>query len=397
MKNVFLGIVICTFCKVGAQTPASAVADSLYATHNFSAAIKTYEALPTSSKTTLQLARSYRGLGLKKEALDYYERSLTSIKKEPIRATEYGKLLFTQRDFKKADSIFSILVQEYPQNPAYHYEQGRSLKQLHLKQPDSIKKANAGKDREYVAAFAKAVSLDSTHQKAILNLAQYQLTQLEYPLVQKLCNKALEAAPDNVEIISLLAQNYYLRGFHSKAADHYERLLELGQKEAFIHERLGFCYYEESMYELAIEQYKLLLGYDEEDWGIHYSLAQLYNYVKDYKKSLEHNDLALYYKDLPLDDIYMTRGTSYRLEKKWEEAIQAFQEAIKENPGEGNAYHGIAICADNYYADKKAVVALYKRFIDKFKDNPKYAYATIIAERRVKKLREEIFMEKDGG
>jgi tetratricopeptide (TPR) repeat protein len=396
MKNLFLGILIFTFCKVGAQTPASAVADSLYATTNFTAAIKAYEALPASSKTTLQIARSYRGLGLKKKALDYYNRSLTNVKKEPITATEYGKLLYTQRDFTKADSIFSILVQEYPENPSYHYEHGRSLKQLYLKQPDSIRKANAGKDRGYVAAFAKAVSLDSTHQKAILNLAQYQLTQLEYPLVQKLCNKALEAAPDNVEIISLLAQNYYLRGFHSEAADNYERLLELGQNEAFIHERLGFCYYEERMYELAIEQYKILLKTNEEDWGLHYTLAKLYNFVKDYKKSLEHNDLALYYKDLPLDDIYMTRGTTYRLEKKWEEAINAFQEAIKENPGEGNAYHSIAICADNYYRDKKAVVALYKRFIDKFKDNPKYKYAAMLAERRVKKLREEIFMEKDG-
>lgn len=396
MKNLVLGIVLLILCKAGAQIPASAVADSLYATNNFTSAIKAYEALPASPKTTLQIARSYRGKGLKKKALDYYSRSLTNVKKEPITATEYGKLLYTQRDFKKADSIFSILAQEYPQNPSYHYERGRSLKQLFLKQPDSIKKASVGKDREYVAAFAKAVSLDSTHQKAILNLAQYQLTQLEYPLVQKLCNKALEAEPDNVEIISLLAQNYYLRGFHSEAADNYERLLELGQNEAFIHERLGFCYYEERMYELAIDQYKILLEYDNEHYGTYHILAKLYNHIKDKEKAIEASEKALYFKDLPLDDVYMTLGATYRLHKQWPDAIEQFQLAIKENSSEGNAYHNLAICADNYYKDKKAVVKLYQQFTTKFRVSPKYLYSVKLADERIKILNREIFMDNDG-
>jgi len=248
----------------------------------------------------------------------------------------------------------------------------------------------------YKNAFAKAVSLDSTHLKAIGQLALYHLKKSNYPEVEKLCATALKQDPDNIEIINLLAQNFYNRGFYSEAADEFEKLLALGQSSAFIHEKLGYSYNEESMYELAVEQYLKLLDYDDEHYGTYHILAKLYNFLRDEEKAIEYSEKALYFKDLPLDDVHMTMGVTYRLHKKWSEAIEQFQEAIKENPLEGNAYYSIAICADNYYKDKQAVVRLYEQFISKFETNPKYRYFVKLAQDRVKILNREIFMEGDG-
>lgn len=392
MKNLVLGIVLFIICKVGAQTPASALADSLYAVGNYSKALKVYETNPQSASNYLKIARAYKGLGNKAQALEAYQISLKMDKEQPIATTEYGKMLLTRNKFAQADSIFGLLTARYPDNPEYYYQHGRALRKL--KRDTAIRKEAF--EKRYVTAFAKAVSLDSTHLKAIGQLALYHLQQSDYPEVEKLCFKALESDPENIEIMNLLAQNFYNRGFYTEAVDWFEKLVALGQKSAFIHEKLGYGYYQERMYELAIDQYNILLEYDDEHYGTYHILAKLYNHIKDKEKAIEASEKALYFKDLPLDDVYMTLGATYRLHKQWPEAIEQFQNAIKENPEQGGAYHNLAICADNYYKDKKAVVNLYQQFISKFDNNRKYVYTVQLAQDRVKILNREIFMEKDG-
>lgn len=391
MKNLLLGIILLGMSKAGAQTPAFVVADSLYAAGNYSKAIAKYENAPPTAKSKLQIARSYKSLGNGDLALKSYVESLQLNSEQAITAYEYGKLLITKKKLKTADSIFEVLTKRYPNNPEYHYQRGRALKSI---APDSIRRADHLRNG-VKNAFAKAVSLDSTHLKAIGQLALFHLEKREYPEVEQLCAMALRQDPENIEIIGLLAQNFYYRGFFSEAVDEFEKLVALGQSSAFIHEKLGKSYYEERMYELAIEQYKILLEFDDEHYGTYHIISKLYNFLKDKEKALEYGEKALYYKDLPLDDLHMTLGATYRLHKQWPEAIAQFQEAIKENPQEGNAYHAIAICADNYYKDKQAVVRLYEQFITKFEGNPKYIYTVKLAQDRVKILNREIFMEKD--
>lgn len=392
MKYILFGILFLFTYKAGAQSPALSIADSLYAVGNYSQALAQYKKQESSAKNELQIARSYKSLGNRPLALQSYVKSLELLDKQPIAATEYGKLLITMRKFKTADSIFGLLTARYPDNAAYYYQRGRALKGI---KPDSTRGADV-LVKEYAEAFAKAVSLDSTHLKAIGQLALHHLKKSDYPEVEALCKTALLQDPDNVEIINLLAQNFYNRGFYNKSADWFEKLIDLGQTSMFVHEKLGYSYYQERMYELAIEQYLRLLDYDDEHYGTYHILAKLHNFLKDEEKALEYGEKALYFKDLPLDDVYMTLGATYRLHKKWPEAIEQFQEAIKENPQEGDAFHSIAICADNYYKDKQAVVRLYEQFISKFGSNPKYVYSAKLAQERVKILNREIFMEGDG-
>ena len=380
--------------KAEAQSSALTVADSLYAVGNYTKAIQQYQGVANpDAKTTLQIARSYKGLGNKKAALEAYKKSLTQDSEQPVTATEYGRLLITRGDFITADTIFGALAQKYPDNPEYFYQRGRAIKQLE-KKGDSIWKKKATIKSEEV--FSKAVQLDSTHQKALYQLGLHYLGKRDYPVVDKICFKALDIDPDNVEMVNILAQNYYLRGWHDEAVIWFEKLIELGQSSPFIHNNLGVSYQKTRKYQKAIDQFLILLEMDDEDYGVHHTLAELYGLTRNIEKSEYHGKQALYYKDLPLDDIYTTLGRSYQINKKFEKATQQYRKVLKIDPENIKIRYNIIVCADNYYEDKKEVVRLYEGFLEKYKDAKDRGaeFYSTMSERRLKILKEELFLKE---
>lgn len=395
-KYVFLMCILFIIFKAEAQSSALTVADSLYTVGNYTKAIQQYQLIPDqnqNAKITLQIARSYRGLGNKKEALLAYKNSLEKNPEQPVAATEYGRLLITRNAFASADTIFKDLTRKYPDNPEYFYQRGRALKQLEKKKDTTSEAKERLKSEE---AFSKAVQLDSTHIKALYQLGLHHLTHRDYPVVEKICFKAFESDPDNAEMVNILAQNYYLRGWYLEAITWFEKLIELGQSNPYIHNSLGVSYHKKNKYEKAIGQYLILLRIDDEDYGIHHILAELYGKVKNIEKTEYHAKQALYFKDLPLDDIYQTLGQAYQFNKRFEKAIKEYRKVLKTRPDNIEMDYKIAICADNYYKDKNEVVALYERVIEKYDGDTDYRskFYIDISERRLKKLKEEIFLEE---
>lgn len=197
-------------------------------------------------------------------------------------------------------------------------------------------------------------------------------------LVERLCKKALQSYPENVQIISLLAQDNFSRGFISDAIPLFEKLLKLGQNSQFIYEKLGACYYKRRNYEVAIDYYLKALDFSEEDFYLHANLAKLYNFVEDFKNAEKHGKLAIFYKDLPLDADYYTLGDTYQIHNDWPEAMENFNKALTENKDHKRALYNKAVVADNYYADKEAVLKLYEAFIEKYEDEEYANYDPIL-------------------
>ncbi|WP_299213571.1 tetratricopeptide repeat protein [uncultured Dokdonia sp.] len=393
-KHLFLFLLSTVILKAEAQSSALTVADSLYAVGSYTNAIQEYQRVSEQNeKAQLQIARSYKGLGNIKAALEAYKNSLSLDSEQPIAATEYGRLLITRGKYVTADTIFKGLTQKYPDNPEYFYQRGRAVKQLE-KKDDSLWKTKATIKSEEI--FSRAVQLDSTHQKALYQLGLHYLGQRDYPVVDKICFKALDMDPDNVEMVNILAQNYYLRGWYTEAVTWFEKLIELGQSSPFIHNNLGVSYQKTNKYQKAIDQYLILLNMDDEDYGVHHILAELYGLTRNIEKAEYHAKQALYYKDLPLDDIYYTLGRAYQINEKYEKAIGQYRRVLKVDPENIRVYHNIAICADNYYEDKKEVVKLYENLLEKFGDSkdPRADFYITMSERRLKILKEELFLKE---
>ncbi|KGO07134.1 hypothetical protein NV36_09990 [Dokdonia donghaensis DSW-1] len=379
--------------KVGAQAPALAVPDSLYATGEYTKAIAQYEKIqePTA-RIWLQIARAYKGKGAKTAALNFYKKSLGLNDKQPIAATEYGRLLLTKSKFKEADSVFSILSTRYPTNAEYHYQWGRALKKTAVKDTLVLnKKVDNEKIDTSEKAFAKAVQLDSTHQKAMFELAKYHLGHKNYPEVEVICKKALESEPENIEIIGVLAQSYYYKGWWIEAIDLFNQLLDMGVDTLFVRNKLGRAYYEKRMYPEAIEAYEEVLAYDDEDWGTLITLARLYNFNREYNKAINYAIKALKYKNLPLDDVYFTLGRAYEFKKEFPKAMKHYQLAVKEDPYNFDALYAIAVAADNYYEDKEEVLKLYEKFVANFENVKRPPYLKRVADDRIVILKREIF------
>ncbi|PHR97893.1 MAG: hypothetical protein COA80_06455 [Leeuwenhoekiella sp.] len=398
MHKLYLFIFLILASRAEAQAvSASAIADSLYAVGNYSEAIAEYESLDKKDTSVyLKLARAHQAKGTLDDALNYYAQAATGTD-EVIAMNEYGKLLITKRKFKEADSVFTELINVYQTNPDFYYQRGRAKenipRNLKIDAKDSTT-TSAQRLIPHILDYKKAVALDSTHQKALGELAVFYLKRKEYPMVEKLAFKALESYPTNVEIIGTLAQSYYYKGWNEEAITWFERLIELGQSTQFIHEKLGNSYYKDRMYEKSIEQYLEALDFSPEDDYLHATLAKLYNHVEDLEAAEMHGLLAVLYKDQSIEEEYYTLSRTYEMKKDWKNAMKYANRALEENPDHKNAEYTKVIVADNYYEDRRAVLKLYEDFIKKYSDSEyaKYDPVLRLARERRDKLNREIFM-----
>ena len=394
--QLFIFLLIASLAEAQ-EASALAVADSLYAVGNYSAAIEHYESIqPKKELIYLKMARAHQAKGTLDNALSNYAKAATGTE-EVIAMNEYGKLLITKRKFKEADSVFTNLISVYKTNPEFYYQRGRAIenmpKNIVLNASDSLE------DRKeilypYLSDYEKAVALDSTHQKALSELATFFLKKKDFKMVEKLAFKALESYPTNVEIIGTLAQSYYYKGWNEETIIWFEKLISLGQNSQFIREKLGNAYYKDRMYELAIEQYLEALKFSPEDAHLHATLAKLYNYTKDLKSAEIHGLFAILYKDQPLDEEYYTLSRTYEMKKDWANAMKYVKRSLAENPENKNAEYTQAVVADNYYEDKRAVLKLYEDFITKHSSSKyaKFDPTLKLAKERAVILNREIFM-----
>ena len=399
MRSFYLFLFLVLASRAEAQeVSALAIGDSLYAVGNYSKAIAQYEQIANKNEQVyLKLARAHQAKGTLDDALTNYKLAATSTD-EVIAMNEYGKLLITKRQFKEADSVFTALIDVYKTNPDFYYQRGRANENrpstISIKEPDSILKQKIAKVHKPLEDYEKAVALDSTHQKALAQVATSYLKRKDYPVVERLAFKALESYPTNVEIISTLAQSYYYKGWNEEGIEWFEKLLALGQDTQFIREKLGNLYYKKRKYEKSVEQYLGALKFSPEDWYLHATLAKLYNHTADLKSAETHGLFAVLYKDLPLDEEYYTLARTYEMKKDWKNAMKYVNRSLEEKPENKNAEYTKAIIADNYYEDRRAVLKLYEDFIKKYEkgEYAKYDPVLRLAQERRDKLNEEIFM-----
>ena len=299
-KYFYLFLIVAVATKAEAQTSALAVADSLYAIGEYTGVIDKLEQVKDkSSKVYLMLARSHSAKGTLEDALANYKMAATGTD-QAIAMTGYGKMLITKKKYKEADSVFTDLILAYAKNPNFYYQRGRAREKLRF-QTENDTLALEGKvfseaTKAYLDDFKKTIALDSTHQKALAELASYHLKRKDYEQVEKLCKKALQSYPENVEVINLLAQNYFYKGWNKEAEDWFEKLIALGTETQFIYEKLGMSYYKDHYYDKAIDAYNKALQYSEEDWHLHGILAKLYNFTRDFEKAESHGKMALFLK-----------------------------------------------------------------------------------------------------
>ena len=366
--------------KVGAQTPTLTIADSLYAVGNYSEAIQNLEDIQDKSEAVYsRLAKAYVAKGNFSSALKYYKTVLDKNPNKVLIATEYGEVLIKAGKLESADSLYLNLAARYPKNAGFQFQ----LSTIKEKQKDST----------YLEFLERTVQLDPHHQQALYKLAKNALSRRDFPVSEALSLQGLEANPKNPSLLSILAQTYFNENSYILAIAPLEKLLELGQGNEFVHSKLGFSYYQVRYIEDAIIQYNLALSYEDKNSNTHYNLGKLYASTGDLKKSETHLLMALLIKKQPVDAEFLSLGLTYKLQEDYEKALQYFNSALDENPGNERALYERAIAADNYFKDKTTVLNHYKAYLNKYEAEGNESLI-FLAQSRMKDIKEELHLNK---
>lgn len=376
--KLITGIFLVCSGLVKAQSSAIDTADSLYFNGNYSKAIAIYETAETPKTVYDKMAKAYVAIGNYDKALEFYSLNIEAYPDDALSKYEYAKLLSKTKNFDKSIAQFNDLIKIDDRNPNYQYEMGLALEQL--------------KDSTAFNRFLMTFELDNTHQKAIFKIAKHYLIKRKHELSHQFIDKGLENYENNLELISLKAQNYYHQQYYKEAKPWFLKLIELGESSEFIHEKLSMIYAAFSEFDNAIEQRKLALKYNPTDANGIFVLGTYYRDMQNYEEAEKYYLQALKLQDKPLDYEYQSLGFVLNRQNKFQEAIAAFKKAVRENPENNSAKFYVVTTKDAFYSDIDAKIKLYEDFI---KETPEEEFTVYFAKRRLKELKEEKFTSSE--
>ena len=354
-----------------------AVADSLYALGNYTMAINEY-AKEGSPNAELQIARAYNAIGNYGKALAQYEN--LSHKKETFTLAKYelGKLYLKLKMPVKAEETFSLLIVDNKLNPEYFYYRGEAMREM-----DRIE--------EGMAAYRNAVKIDSTHLRSLFQLGKYYVLQRKLDSVVKYVDKGLHFYENDVGLINLKALAYYNHNRPWLALPLFERLVELGEDKAYIHEKMGYAYLVLNKFKEAKAAYFKMLEFDGEDPVALFGVGNAYWKLQERDSAKTYIKKSLEVQKVVLDKEYNALARLAVEENKIRQAIDYYRLALLEDPMGYLYKYEICILTDQYYKDPKMSLKCYREYQQKF--GPKADYFSEFAAKRISELNVEIHMK----
>jgi tetratricopeptide (TPR) repeat protein len=367
-----------SFARAEAQSSALAVSDSLYAVGEYQEAISVLEAVETSERKHQLLAKYYSAAGKSARAIQHFKQLLELNPNRLLAAVDYGNLLVKSGKLNQADSLFERLSEKYPENARFYYQRGLIKEKL--------------RDSTARHFYMKSLSYDMKHQGALYKIAKQELEKGRYTMAEVYSKQGLEVNPNNVSLLSILAQTYSAMKEYREAIPHYEKLLELGQESEFIYSKLGFAHYQLFDYTMAIEYYKKALEIEDRNSGTHYTLGKLYAQTGELDKSETHLLMSILIKKQPVDAEFLSLGLTYKLQEKHKDALEYFIKALEENPDNERALYEKAVAADNYYEDRETAINHYRAYLKKYENSGNSGLISL-SKNRIKDIRREMHLE----
>ncbi|MEM7085297.1 MAG: tetratricopeptide repeat protein [Bacteroidota bacterium] len=376
-KNLLAVLFLFTLSQAFSQNEeALVIGDRLYALGNYTQAIIEYNKVGTAHT---KMARCYEALGDHVKAIQYYKLSLLEHPDATIAKYNYGKLLLKTAQYDRADSLFTALEMQYPENPNFPYHLGL----IKERQRDSTA-------RTY---FERVVAMDSTHQNALYKLSRSLVEKRQFETAKQWVSSGLRADPNSIRFLTLRALiNFYNKNYH-EALSTYKKLLKLKQSNAQLHENLAVCFRNTNQFEKALEQYTILINeYDDQTSEWHYGIGVTYMSLKDYEKARRHIEIAILLKDLSIEDEQMTLSYLFSATKDYRSQMEVLNKVVNNYPQNERAMYYLAAAADNYFEDRTTVIPFYERYLKKFGESGRFRE---FAKQRIKDLKTELHFKKD--
>ena len=365
--------------KAEAQSSALVVADSLYATGNYTNAIN-YYAKNASSKASLQIARAYNAIGNYDKAIAEYEALVVKTPGLQIARFELGKLYVKVKRYDDGRKLFTGLVRDEANNPEYLYYQGECFRELEQVASSLV-------------AYKKAVAVDSTHLKSLFQLGKYFTIQREPNEALGYLDKGLQFYPNDVAFINLKGLVLFNNDQFQKAIPFFERLIELGEKKEFVYTKLAYCYYKTWELEKAKSTYHTLIRMDDYNHEAYFNLAAVFSKDRIIDSAKYYVKKAIEVQAVTFEKEYSFLAGMYRSEDDIKTALKYYKLAHNEDPTEPRYYYQICALVDQTTTDATAKLVYYENFIKKY--GKQQRYLSDIVAKRISELKEEIHLNTD--
>jgi tetratricopeptide (TPR) repeat protein len=146
---------------------------------------------------------------------------------------------FQSKNYGEAKTLFEQYIQRRPDNPWGHYMLGLSA----WKSGDLVKSEES---------FERALSLDPTHMKSLVNLSRVLIEQKRYDDAIGKLTTAGEVDPESATVPRLMARAHSAKGEFEPAVDAYRRAIALDGSDAWSMNNLGLLYLEHGFVEDAL-------------------------------------------------------------------------------------------------------------------------------------------------
>ncbi len=248
-----------------------------------------------------QLGGLYVGGGLNEEAISAYEKVL-KLKPEHERKAEIETTLFTLN--------YNLGVTHY-NNGEYAQAKERLQKALEIR-PEEERIKELLEEIDEILGVTKPKPAVTRKAKDLIDqgISYYNFSQYDAAITE--FQKAVESDPKSVKAHLYLAWAYEKKGEKEKAIGEYQKITEIDPNHLDAHYRLGRYYDSVGQKAEAIKEYERVLS------------------LKPSKEKLEKISPVLY-------AFYYEQGMKAYNKKKYQEAKESFQKALKVKPGDPDA------------------------------------------------------------
>lgn len=410
MKKKILIVLLLAILKVEAQTSTFAASDNLFAKGRYTLALEEldkkeesflknykkaiiFESIDNYKKAVyflekaikfkgdhnakLKLAKNYRTLKQSKKAIPIYEEILAKDSLNLVLQYQLGKMYIINRKPKEAVKTFRYLIRNDSTNANYFYHLGLSY-------------AINGQRDPMINSFIDTYEKDSTHVKAITRLAQSFKKLMDTDSSQLFVNKGLALNKNHIDLNKLKINYLFRNKQFSEALPLLLNLDTIDKKETYSMSMLGRVYYNLDSLEKAKMYFKKLSFIDEEDFKANTYLGHIALKQKDYSAARYNYMMSTFKGKEKRDEEFFGLASVYLLTEKLPQAINAFKEAVSENPSNYKALYQWAKLSDDYYKDKKIAYKLYIRYIERFYEKDEVINSFV--KRRIRDIKKEYFI-----
>jgi tetratricopeptide (TPR) repeat protein len=154
------------------------------------------------------------------------ERFETNVPPKTSSSFADGETAFNARKYGEATAIFEGYAAQRPKNAWGHYMVGLS----------AWKNGDLAKSEQ---AFERALSIDGSHMKSLVNESRLFIDQKRYDDAIDRLTRASEIDPESAVVLRLLGRTYTAKGETDKAIDAYRSAIDVNENDAWSMNNLG--------------------------------------------------------------------------------------------------------------------------------------------------------------